>query len=247
MPNSFTVFPNVLPGNVTIGGTLTVGADVIRIGAAAPYCRVGKTGGNSSFISWNQGADQATFDSGVQPSLSAQFQPGGAGFSLLESNAAGNTMREAWLRTIFSDYTAHSHTGTTTEDTIYSKVIRGGIIGANGGIFGKLYYNASAQGGVNTTVRVKLGGVLVGAFNFVVSAQFWGEFTILNANAQNAQKTVFRVNQLNSGTFAADQQTPAVDTSVDQTLTVTVQNGTSTDTQTFNMIIASLGNSFGPV
>ena len=40
MPNSYTVFPNILPGNVTIGGNLTIAGDKLILGSSVRKTRL---------------------------------------------------------------------------------------------------------------------------------------------------------------------------------------------------------------
>jgi hypothetical protein len=157
-------------------------------------------------------------------------------------------MDEATTQALFTDYTSHAHTGTTTEDTIYTKTIRGGLIGANGALTVWMHLQIPTQGAAASTLRLKLGGTTFATQSIPAGA---GDKIVLwyiaNRNAQNVQ-TSQRVLFDAGGTFVMVAGVAgAEDTSVDTNLVVTWQNGTNTDNQTFNAIRATLENSFGPV
>jgi hypothetical protein len=237
----------VLPGNVSIGGNLTVNGDQLRIGAASPFVRLFKKSLLVGQLSTNIQADGITRDDLTNKAYLLGMNVSADGPDLFRENAAGNGMDTALVSAIFTDYTSHTHTGTTTEDTIYSKVIRGGTIGANGALKLKLNFVPTVQGATLGSWRVKLGGTILASGSISTAHTNTIEGHIFNQNAQNAQNAWLVFTDLAAGTLALSQNTFAIDTSVDQTLTVTFQNGTSTDSQRFDFINVELANSFGPV
>jgi hypothetical protein len=247
MPNGYAVVPNVLPGNVTIGGNLTVAGDQIRIGAAAPFTRVGKDAGGRMMFSVNLLNDLVSRDNAGLP---AQGLFSDAAYAFLfrkNLNAAGTVFTpaqpEAWL----ADFSQHAHTGTVTEDTIYSKVLPGGMIGANGGLRVRVVMTDSSQLGVNTTVRFKLGGTTFLTVTFNVITAFLWDFYIANRGAANSQVIQGLQTILGTGVVSVINTTLAKDTTADQTFAVTAQNGTASDAQSFDEAHVELVNSYGPV
>lgn len=53
LPNSYTVLPNIIPGNVSIGGTLTISGDTLRLGSAPPFVRLQRRDANFGLVSFN--------------------------------------------------------------------------------------------------------------------------------------------------------------------------------------------------
>jgi hypothetical protein len=246
MSNSFTVFPNVLPGNVTIGGNLTVSGDQVRIGAAAPFMRIGKDAASAGSVLFNVGFDQATLDSGAITGHQLQFNQGVNGILPKKYNTAAAQQAMALLTAIFTDNTQHVHTGDITKDSIVTKVIRGGLIGANGGISGRVQFFASTQGAGSSQIFADLGGNIAN-MSFSTAGQYEFEFHLANRNAQNSAILWGKLTNFTAGTVTGVVNTSANDLSVDQTLTIFLQNANNTDSQTVNHVLVTLDNSFGPV
>lgn len=249
MPNSFTVFPNVLPGNVTIGGNLTVSGDVVRIGAAAPFTRIGKDNNGAAMFSTNLDNTLGVKDSAGVASFVESLQAAGANIRQIIMNGLGTTYQPAVPSVLFTDYTTHAnHTGTTTEDTIYSKTIRAGAIGASGALLVRVLIATGSQGAPNTTLRIKLGA----NFSLNVAFNTGGDNFLFEAVIANQNAIAVQAGFINTTDFAAKTRGGATaagttDTSADQTLSVTLQNGTNTDVQTPQFISVELVNSYGPV
>lgn len=247
MPNGYSVVPNVLPGNVTIGGNLTVSGDQIRIGAASPFTRLGKDSFGNPVYSFNLAFDEATLDNAANVGLGLLLPVGNGGALLSKVNTAGHAQSVALAHPILTDYTRHTHTGDTAEDTIYSKLIRGGTIGSNGGLLVRLAYQPSVQGGVATTVRYKFGGTAMASESFTAASN--GRVMtvqISNRNAQNNQ-TITQWLNVDGAAPAVLVSTGGIDTSADITFSITAQNGANTDSQNFEWCHVMLLNSFGPV
>jgi len=248
VPNSFTVFPNLLPGNVTIGGNLTVSGDQVRIGAASPFMRIGKNVFSEGQLSFNLGFDRQTLDN-------AGFQ-GSAHLLLAQNNPlladirtpAGTDMFPSYPFALFTDYTSHAHTGTTTEDTIISKTILGGILGANGGYRVRILWQVTALLGANSILHFYLGGGTQVSFTATTVSKHLVDITVANRNAQNNQIISAIQYNLSTGVIVATQlPTAAVDYSVDEVVKVTIQSSNVGDAQNLEAFIMTLENSFGPV
>jgi hypothetical protein len=247
MPNGYSVVPNVLPGNVTIGGNLTVGGDQVRIGAATPYVRIGKDVFSKLLLSYNIDFNNFTLDNGAQGSQSLGMNLTGTALSFNRTNSLGQGNAMALSAPLLTDFTFHNNTGNTAENTIYSKLIRGGVIGANGGIHAHVLMLAPTQGAVATFVRFKFGGATLLASNFsAVSNVIW-DLWLLNNNNQANNNMHQLTRNITTAAFNGSQAQFAVDTSVDQTFSITAQSGANTDNQQFQACIVELVNSFGPV
>jgi hypothetical protein len=247
MPNGFAVIPNVLPGNVTVGGNLTVSGDVIRIGAAVPFVRIGKDAGGNRMFSHNIGADNATIDTGAFAALRNTWATGNAGDLLERTDTLGNKQVFAPTETVWSDFVAHGHTTGTALDTVISKVLRGGTMGANGGLFGRLIWSSNVQGAPVTTVQISLGGVAFGLKTFNTADTWFMDFSLVNRNNASSQLANSKTFAVGAAVESATQSTPAINTAADQTLAVQIQNGTGTDSQTVGLVLVQLVNTFGPV
>lgn len=246
MPNSFTVVPNIIPGNVTIGGTLTVGGEELRVGAGIPFVRIGRDTSSRGGISWNYDMQTGAKDSGPTSAAFLNVAVDPVNPSYLRINPANTSRTEALSTGIFTDYVAHNHTGTTTEDTIYTKTIPANTMGANGALRGFLRWSSSSQGATNTTIRIKLGTSVV-LITFATVDSFFVDFLFANQNAANANVNHFTRVALSTGTVTGGGGATSQDTSVDTTFSITVTNGTSTDAQQFQAMGVQQFNSFGPV
>ncbi len=224
MANTYTAVPNVIPGNVTIGGNLTVSGDQIRIGAAAPFCRVGKRSALIAAISHNYDLISGANDVG-QNNLYLDLVA-----------AAGNPLSGRWhdgtggqnfygLGQFFAfSAVSVNVTGTVAETTVFTLNVRGGFFGANGGI--RWWWSAfpAAQGGVATTLRVRIGATAVFSRPTTLVAGVHAEGRIMNQNAQNSQRASMWGND--SGVLLGPQDaTAAIDTSAPFAITWTIQPG----------------------
>src|SRR6266436_677857 len=151
---------------------------------------------------------------------------GGVGFGLLYfSTDTGQIFQwngAAWVDTtasFFSGYklllvdnAIHAHTGTTTEDTIYTTVINGNTLGVNGILRGTIKFLVSAQGAPSTTIAVRFGAgqILTSVFP-TTNANVLFAFTIGNRAATNSQiETLEHITSLQQPKVG--ENTSAVDT-----------------------------------
>lgn len=248
MANSYIAVPNVLPGNVTIGGNLTVGGDVLRVGSVAPYLRLEKASANNGMFSYNwnnalSARDVANFAYirsliTTLPQIQDQL-----------ANAAGAFQSESQPTTMFTDYTNHANTGNTTENTLYTKTIRANLLGPNGALRVTVGLHVAVQGVTGTTIRVKLGATsyLVAT---VAAADAVGEVIvqgyIFNQNSASVQ-AAHGFKYGGAGTTPCGDTAGAINTAADAVFSVTAQNGTASDSQTFNFISVEQLNTYGPV
>ncbi len=227
MANSYATVPNVLPGNVTIGGNLTVSGDQLRIGAAAPFVRLGKTATPEMLLSFNLGFDDLTRDTGAFAGNRIRTDGTRANWFLRHVLAGGTNdtlVGEVWA----ADGTSVGNTGNTVENTVKSKFLPGGSLGAHGVLVLDTIFSANAQGGVATTFRVRFGGVVAASFTRAVISAIEFRVLLLNNGATGNQEAYMVVTD-SLASFAGAAAALVVDTTVGQNLTVTIQNGAAAD------------------
>lgn len=244
MPNGYTVVPNVIPGNLSVAGDLNL-LGQLRLGPGPVYGRVFSQTGGVLHCTVNNDKN-GIFDQAGAMAQGLVLNVAGPvnGYRLF--NQAGQLQLAAFLEAMATDYTLHTNTGNTTDNTIYSKLIHGNVIGVNGGLRIVVAVNTTVQGGVASTLNFKLGGTLLQAISLSTVALRVVQLDILNRNALNNQSLVQIVT---SGGVAPLMVFggSAVDTSVDQTLAVSVQNGAASDSHQLIEFHTQLLNSYGPV
>lgn len=240
MPNAYATVPNVLPGNVTIGGDLTVSGNTIRIGAAAPFTRVQKLPAGGGTLSYNRNSITANTDVASRnislillPNASRPLQ------TLDHDGVGGQNFGDLQVTWGWNANTIN-FTGTTVEQTIFTLPIRGGFLGVNGGFYVRVYASGTTQGAVATAFRLKFGGVIVGSFATAVAEKVeFGAF-VGNQGATNSQRAYAWF--VGSASVYISQDTAvAVDTTVLQSVSATITLGATTDNWN------SRGYSVGPV
>lgn len=249
MPNGYTAVPNVLPGNVTIGGNLFVGGDLLRVGAAAPYVRLQKSAPAQCNVTFNVDAVTPTRDTAAEAFNLFQNITASNGPQLQRFNSAGSTHLEALLSTMFTDYTAHTNTGNVTENTIYSKVLRANLLGPNGAMRIRMAFASAGQGAGTTNLRIKLAGTAEVTIPLVTAdAGANHELEAICANRGSVSSQFWSALKVASGIATlVTNGTDTVNTGADQTLSVTLQSPNVGDSWTINRISIELLNTIGPV
>ena len=174
---------------------------------------------------------------------------GGVGYGLLYfSTDTGQIFQwngGAWVdisqnfeSAFFKDNTDHIHTGTVTEDVIYTNVINGGQLGTNGVIRATIVFSPTVQGGGGTNVNVKYGGVTFFIYNIAIAAQVGVNYRLNillgNKGVTNAQRVTIEYNGF--PTVTQSQVVifnMAIDSTVNQNFSVTSQSANNTDSQSF--------------
>lgn len=144
---------------------------------------------------------------------------------------------------VFKDGIQHTHTGDTTNDTIYTVTVPSLPVSGGFRLTGSVVI--TAQGAVNTRLRASWAG-----------SDFWNPFfsysntsgtsfivyysvTCLNQNVTNAQ-TCYTTQTMSSAILTAAQipaasvTTLGITTTAPTTLIIQIQNGTNTDSQIFS-------------
>src|SRR5260370_715643 len=135
MSNGYSAVPNIIAGNATITGTLTVTGDGgIRIGSAAPFVRLFKDGAARLALSMNLGTDLSTRD--VTTQLAHDLAMGEPGYSprLFEYNPLGTLLSSMLDRTLGINGTLAVNTGNVTENTVGDVLIPGNTLGPHGSL-----------------------------------------------------------------------------------------------------------------
>ncbi len=229
MSNSYTAVPAIIPGPLQVNGLLTVASDQgIKIGGSAPFVRVYKSAVPSGGYSYNLGTDEATQDTAAIFSSAVRLFSTLDLVNMLSKNAGGTLLTTPVDRTIAQDGTVVGNTGNVTENTTRSKVIPANTLGADGALIIEWLLIPVAQGATATTFRLKLGGVLLTQFTKATAAQTVVRLMLNNLNATNSQR-VLAVNIDINAVVGLTNFNQAIDTTVDQTLTSTIQNGAATD------------------
>lgn len=116
----------------------------------------------------------------------------------------------------------------TNENTLFTMTIPGGVMGANGvlSLTTRWDYTNSAN---TKTMRARLGGTTLGSNNPTTSSHMPGLWTICNRNSESAQ---VGTNGTGGAVLVSSTSYGTVDTSTDQSLTITAQKATGTETIT---------------
>jgi hypothetical protein len=143
---------------------------------------------------------------------------------------------------LLADSTAHVQTGTTTEDTIYTANVPANYLGTNGAIKGIFEVSPTVNGGAGPTLRIRFGGTLL--FTTFIPNGYTGAisfgFTLGNRGATNSQvlsATFLFTLPPSPNNNGVSVGTSAIDTTLAQTLTITMQSVAIGDSQTFNQCI----------
>lgn len=136
---------------------------------------------------------------------------------------------------LLADYTSHVHTGTITEDTIYSTTLKANSLGTTHGVRIKIFGVVTTQQLSPSTIFLRVGGVLftnlsltnanTGVFNL--------EIIFGNRGSAASQETVGWIKFVNTNAPAAQTVSTTLNTALDQPLAITVLNGNVADSQTF--------------
>lgn len=232
MPNSYAVAPGVVPGNLTVAGTLAVQGNSITLGVADPIVRLFKTASNGAVLSSNLQTDLATRDNTGVSAFALQLVSPGSRTVLQRLNVAGTSRTEAFWNSIFTAGVQTAHTGTTTEDTIFTAPVRGKTLINNGYLRLQSLVNVTVQGATAGTVRLRFGGVLIGAASITATGAFSIDL-LLSENGVTNQQICYMTVLSGTAVVALVRAQIAVDDTVDENLTVTFQSGATTDSQTF--------------
>jgi len=127
--------------------------------------------------------------------------------------------------------TAVSVPATTTETTLATVQVPGGVLGANGWVLIEATFTVTNNSNTKT-VRIKLGGTTLATANVTTSATLTVSTWVANRNSQSAQIGGFTAvsDYGGVGSTSGNIATAAADTSAESDLTITGQLASSADT-----------------
>jgi len=138
----------------------------------------------------------------------------------------------------FKDNAAHVHTGTITEDVVYTNVINGNQLGTSGVIRASIVFSPTVQGAGGSDIRVKYGATTLFDYNIAAGGQIGVNYR-LNVLIGNKGVTNAQIATTENNGFAGSPQTQvvvanlAIDSTVNQNFSVTAQSANNTDSQSF--------------
>jgi hypothetical protein len=246
MPNGYTVTPNVIPGNVTIQGNLNVVGDTLRVGQVAPYTRIGKADIDTGGWSFNQSLDSTHTRDDANYATKTTTNHLNNALLIRRTNPSGSQQVEAVQDAVYAKYQTVINTGNVAENTVYSKVLTGNLLGPSGGLLISFILDPTTQGAPVTTIRLRLDATQIASFTFNNTNKRRVDLLLANQANLSAQYELLTIFE-NGVAPVVVSFTSAVDTSATRTLTITAQSGATTDVQNFQSCVITLLNSFGPV
>ncbi len=232
MANGYSATPGIVAGNLTVNGSIVMNTDAgIRIGAAAPFVRLFKNGGPGLSLSYNLGTDEATRDNTGLGAGELLITDTANSPAMKIFNPAGSNFFRALDQTSAQDGTVANNTGNVTENTVKSKVISANTLGADGALIVEVILTSSSQGAPLTSFRLRLGGTQIALVTTATASGTVLRAVLSAGNATNVQNTYMFMLQGNLAPTGSSIAT-AVDATVDQTLALSIQNGTATDNWT---------------
>lgn len=256
MPNGFTVIPAIIPGNLTVTGNLSVTgtatagnldtAGEVRVGSSPARGRLFKTAGGLFAVVGNLQNDLATRDDNAAAGFGLVLNPAG-GFSQRRMvNTAGNAMDFADALAVLAQPTLFTNTGNTTENTAYTRTLRGGTLGGNSGLLFRMAGIINTVVGGGCTIRCKMGGVTVGSFAFGanIAVAYVMEVWAMQNNSQTSYRANTIVHQQGTNPSFANAS-GADDVTVDNPVVITMQNVNVGDNNTITGASVLVLDSYG--
>jgi len=140
---------------------------------------------------------------------------------------------------LYSNLATTSLTGTTTETTLATIPIKGGVLGVNGKL--RLYILGTVTNNANTkSFRLKYASTPLWQVAHTTAVGVTAQILFLNKNSESSQVTSL-YNSSGTGGGTASAVTPSsIDTSVDFSLTITGQLANSADSISVTAIFAEI-------
>ena len=225
MPNSYTVTPNIVIGNLTVTGKMYVLGNELKVGAAAPYVRLMNLPPNTGGWSVNLQPDYITRDNPALAGLSFEQNVTSRVLLTRTVDPAGNVILADPARIFWSDKGTHPVTGVTGLQTFASKLVNGSEIGPAGSLLLRFAGIAQTSPTGTSQIGVSFGGnnMPVLTIPAAVSVGFWVEALIVNQN-NNALQIYTGRGQYANFANVSGPLSYTVDTTLNQTLAATVNN-----------------------
>lgn len=147
-------------------------------------------------------------------------------------------------RTIYKNTASTTHTGDTTLDTIYTIPVSAGLLGTNGILRVTIYiYISSQNASIGTVITLNFGGTNIST-NTISAGYILNHVNgnIANQNSASAQISDFGYDFITGSTSyrGLSRVSSTINTANAQNLLIQVQNGESSDSQTFDQVVVEL-------
>lgn len=142
-------------------------------------------------------------------------------------------------RVIAQSAAAVPHTGTTSETTLATITLPAGSMGANGRIEIDALWSVTNSANTKNT-RVRLGGTEIYRSTLTTSAALRHLTMAHNRNSQASQVAMDKFTANGTGASGNAVTTAAVDTSAEQTITLTAQLASAAETITLESYIVTV-------
>jgi len=140
---------------------------------------------------------------------------------------------------LYSNLTTTSLTGTTTETTLATIPIKGGVLGVNGKlrfyILGTVTNNANAK-----TFRLKHAATSLWQCTYTTAVGITSQILFLNKNSESSQVTSLYNSAILSGSTSTSVTSSSINTSADFSLTITGQLADGADSINVTAIFAEI-------
>jgi len=140
---------------------------------------------------------------------------------------------------LYSNLATTSITGTTTETTLATISIKGGVLGENGKL--RFYILGTITNNANTkSFRLKHASTPLWQVAYTTAVGVTAQILFLNKNSESSQVTSLYNSSILSGSTTTSVTPSSIDTSVDFSLTITGQLTNSADSISVTAIFAEI-------
>lgn len=140
---------------------------------------------------------------------------------------------------LYSNLTTTSLTGTTTETTLATIPIKGGVLGVNGKL--RLYILGTVTNSANTKAfRLKHASTSLWQIAYTTAVGVTSQILFLNKNSESSQVTSLYNSAILSGNTVTAVTPSSINTAADFSLTITGQLADSADSISVTAIFAEI-------
>jgi hypothetical protein len=197
----------------------------LRVGNAIPYARLGNQAGTLAFWSANLQTDLLTRDDTSKAAFGEYFNYLNGITNRSKFNSAGTSVAGIPGDFWWFDHSTHNITGVTGLQTVASKVVPANTLGPYGGLRLSIraWITTVASGGVTAAVNFGGSSTPLAVFGAGLSGGGTIDLAIINKGVTNGQAIII-FNAGPAGLQSGAVGTWALDTTVNQTLTITTTN-----------------------
>lgn len=248
MANTYTVTPNIIPGNVTIGGTLNVQGDELKVGLASPYVRVAKFSPNVGMFSVNLQKDLTTRDDVTKPAYGLHYTLSSETLASRFVAVSGAVQSWAERMVVQASTVAQVVHGAAGAIRIMLVSIRAGTLGANSMMVCRMFGTLATVAGGGFNVVGQFGANNAPTLTFPQSTTTAFDLSVL-VSAQGATNSqILQAFGIGTGlTIPAAQVSASNDTTADQFFQVNVVGINASDVMTVYGIETAILNASGPI